>query len=247
MKRLTAAALQSGLARKADAMYAAEMTAPDRDEQVLDLVEAALGDQQHHQDRRGHGADRQGHAEELEGRPDARVLGERRAEVGDQHRHRHEGRPAHAEAIAHEPRQALPRGQAQPSADLLGEEEDDLAGQDHPQERVAEVHPGQGVGRDAAGVVVGKAADQAGTHDGEDADQAKARDGCGAEAAQGSNIDVGKHADTLASSRASRAPGGAPRAVLAVWFAVAGRRGALTVHQRVVGSGTARSIDCWRA
>ena len=68
----------------------------------------------------------------------------------------------------------LPGGEAQPCADLLGEEQHDLAGEDHPQQGVAEVRAGQRVGGDAAGVVVGEPADEARAQDGERRDQADA-------------------------------------------------------------------------
>ncbi len=91
--------------------------------------------------------------------------------LADEHRHRRERRPAHAEALADQAHQALARGQAHARTDLLGDEQRDLGGQDHPQQVVAEFRAGDRVGRDAAGVVVGKAADDARAEDGQRGEQ----------------------------------------------------------------------------
>ena len=61
----------------------------------------------------------------------------------------------------------LPGRQPEPGPDLLGEEQDDLAREDDPEQLVAELRADDGVRRDAAGVVVGEAADEPRPEDGE--------------------------------------------------------------------------------
>ena len=140
---------------------------PDRDEQVLDPAVAAQGDEADDDDRGDGRADLGRHAEQAERRADPGELGDGRAQVRDEHDDGRERGPADAEPLADQAGQALARGETEPGADLLREEQDDLAREDHPQERVPELGAGQGVRRDAAGVVVGEAADEAGPEDGE--------------------------------------------------------------------------------
>jgi len=68
--------------------------------------------------------------------------------------------PAHAVLLADQPGQALACGQSQPRPHFLSEVEDDLAGQQHPEQVVAESGSRHRVGGDSTGVVVGKTADE---------------------------------------------------------------------------------------
>jgi hypothetical protein len=92
-------------------------------------------------------------------------LGEGCPEVGDEHQDNDEGGPAHAVPPADKPGQSLAGGEAQAGADLLGEEQDDLAGQDDPQEVVPELDPSEGVGGDPARIVVGESGHEPRTQD----------------------------------------------------------------------------------
>ena len=70
-----------------------------------------------------------------------------------------------------ETRQALAGGEADAGADLLGDEERNLGCEQHPQEVIAELRPGERVRRDAARIVVGEAGDDARTEDRQDGRQ----------------------------------------------------------------------------
>ena len=161
---------------------------PDRHEQVLDPAVAPRVSSSDH-DRGGEQRAGPGrHAEEPQGRAAAGELGHDRADVGHEHGADHEGGPAHAELLAHEPCQALTGGKPEPRADFLREEEHDLAGQQHPQQLVAVPCAGHRVRGDAARVVVGEAAHQPRAQDAQDRGQADAID-----RARGERQDRGPH------------------------------------------------------
>ncbi len=113
-------------------------------------------------------ADRRRDVEQAERGGCARELGDDRADVGDEHRDGQESGPPHAEPLSDESGESLARRQTQPRAYFLREEEHDLAGQQHPQQLVAVLDPGDGVSGDAARVVVGEAADETRTEHAQD-------------------------------------------------------------------------------
>ena len=158
---------------------------PDPHEQVLHAAVAAEGDEADDDDRGDGRADLGRHAEEAERRPDPGELGDRRSQVRGEHDDGRERAPAHAPALADQAHQPLARGEPEAGAHLLREEQDDLAREDHPQERVAELGPDDRVGRDAARVVVGEAADEARPEDGKDGDEADPPGGNAGDAAEG--------------------------------------------------------------
>ena len=170
--RACRAAFQSGCGERGRDHVGDRHEDPDPDEEVLHAAVAAEGDERDDDDR-GHGrADLRRDPEQAQGRPDPGELGHRRAEVGDEHGEHREGAPAHPVPLADQAHQPLAGREPEAGAHLLGEEQDDLAGEDDPQQRVAEVRAGQRVGRDPAGVVVGEAADEARAEHRQDRDDA---------------------------------------------------------------------------
>ena len=143
----------------------------NRQEDPLDRPVAREQDQRpdEHRDK-GHG-DIPRDAEDLEGRRGARELGDGVGQVGDQQDEHRESRPADAEAIADQVREALPGDDAQAGGDLLDDGQDDDRDREDPEQPEARLGAHHAVGGDATGIVAGDAGDQPGAHDREECQQ----------------------------------------------------------------------------
>ena len=83
-------------------------------------------------------------------------------------------RPAHAEAVADEVREALAGDDAEARGHLLDDGQDDHRDGEQPEQLETRRGAHDRVGRDAAGVVAGDAGDEPRTHDGQEGEQASA-------------------------------------------------------------------------
>ncbi len=136
------------------------------------LVRAADDEQPH--DRSG---DRNRHVlrdvSERQCGADPDELADADAEVGDEHRHGRERRPAHPVLLADQLRQPLSRDCAHPCRHLLHDDEGDGDQHHHPEQVVAVLCADRRVGGDPAGVVAGVGGDQPGPEKGEERDEAR--------------------------------------------------------------------------
>ena len=103
--------------------------------------------------------------EELHAAGDAGELGCDVAEVGEDEQDHGEEGDAEAELFADEVAEAFAGDGAHAGAHLLHDDEGDGDGDHGPEEGVAELRAGLGVGEDAAGVVVDVGGDEAGAKD----------------------------------------------------------------------------------
>ncbi len=116
-------------------------------------------------------ADVFGDVEELHAAGDAGELGDDVAEVDDDEQDHDDEGHAEAELFADEVAEALAGDDAHAGAHLLHDDEREGDGDHRPEERVAELGAGLGVGEDAAGVVVDVGGDEARAEDGKEEDQ----------------------------------------------------------------------------
>ena len=87
--------------------------------------------------------------------------------VDDQHRHQEERDPE-AELLPDQIAQPFARDRTHARGHLLHDDEGDGGGNHRPQQRIAELRPGDGVRPDPPGVVAALAGDQPGTDDGDE-------------------------------------------------------------------------------
>ena len=146
------------------------------EEDLFDALVVALDDE--HPDDEGADGDANvfGDVEELHAAGDAGELGDDVGEVdGDEQDHDDEG-DAEAELFADEVAEALAGDDAHARAHLLHDDEGEGDGDHRPEEGVAELGAGRGVGEDAAGVVVDVGGDEARAENGEDEDEPSSPD-----------------------------------------------------------------------
>ena len=144
-----------------------EVEAAGHQEDFFDLAVSAADDQDPDQrGGKGHGnvfAD----AEDLHGCGHAGKFGDDVAKVHEEAGDHHEEGGAEAELLADEIGEALAGDHGHARTHLLGDVEGDGHGNERPEQRVAVLGTGQGVGGDAAGIVVHVGGDQAGAQDGQ--------------------------------------------------------------------------------
>ncbi len=134
-----------------------------RQEDFFDAVVSAMHHQRPHEQRRQRHHYVLRHLEQLERAGDAGEFRDDIAEVRhDQRQHQEEG-DAKAEFLADQIAQAFAGHRPHPRRHLLDHHQRDGRRDHHPQQRVAELCPGDGVGSDAAGVVVDAGGDETGT------------------------------------------------------------------------------------
>ncbi len=90
------------------------------------------------------------------------------AEIDDDEKHHHQESDAEAELFTDEVAEALAGDDAHAGAHLLDDDEGEGDGDHHPQQLVAVLGAGLGVGEDAAGIVIDVGGDEAGTEHGEE-------------------------------------------------------------------------------
>jgi hypothetical protein len=147
------------------------------EEDALDAAVGAFDDQPPDGEGRQRHRDEARDAEQLGRRRDADELRDGHAAVGDEERQHHQHRPAHAELLADEVGEPLARHRPHPRARLLHDAERQDQRDESPEEVVAVVGPGRGVGGDAARVVTRVGGNHPGPDDGEVGQQAAPRRG----------------------------------------------------------------------
>ena len=137
-------------------------------EDLLDAVVGALHDQQPHHGRGQRHDNVAGDAEQFEAARHAGELGHHVAEVGDDQGKHQPERDAEAELLANEIAQPLAGHGAHAGRHLLHDDEGNGRRDHRPQQRVAELGACDGVGPDAAGIVVDVRGDEARADDGQE-------------------------------------------------------------------------------
>ena len=138
------------------------------EEDLFDALVVALDDQGPDEEGADGDADVLADVEELHAAGDAGELGDDVAVVDDDEQdHHHEG-DAEAELFADEVAEAFAGDHAHARAHLLHDDEGEGDGDHGPEQGVAELRAGLGVGEDAAGVVIDVGGDEAGAEDGEE-------------------------------------------------------------------------------
>ncbi len=138
------------------------------EEDLFDALVVALDDESPDEEGADGDADVLADVEELHAAGDAGELGDDVAVVDDDEQdHHHEG-DAQAELFADEVAEAFAGDDAHARAHLLHDDEREGDGDHRPEQGVAELRAGLGVGEDAAGVVVDVGGDEARPEDGEE-------------------------------------------------------------------------------
>ena len=114
--------------------------------------------------------------EQLQAAGDSGELRDHVAEVGDDQPQHHEKRNPQAVFLADQIAQPLAGGRAHARRHLLHHDQRDRHGDHDPEQEVAELRSGGGVGIDTAGVIVHVRGDEPGTDDGQEHQQADSPD-----------------------------------------------------------------------
>ena len=141
------------------------------EEDLFDALVVALDDERPDDEGADRDADVFGDVEELHAAGDAGELGDDVGEVDDDEQDHDDEGDAEAELFADEVAEAFAGDDAHAGAHLLHDDEGEGDGDHRPEERVAVLRSGCGVGEDAAGVVVDVGGDEAWAEDGEDEDE----------------------------------------------------------------------------